>query len=196
MKKVILLIPFILLIFSCSNNDKVVASLVKDKVETMSGHEVIRDLLIENDGDVEQLARIFKCSVPTINRVLGKETYLTDSALSEFRNLLVGVKVSGNDTFKENDPYYDSWIRSFRYWLNEYVYWGSGLIILLIIIGLSTGDSLYDGDLGFGVYIFYFLISVFVGGYLKTWILNMIWPYEVPSNLYHEKINPIIETLL
>ena len=132
-------ITFFLIVFfvtiSCSNNDKKVANLVNNKVEIMSGHEIVADLLIENDGNEEQLARIFKCSLPTIQRILNKETYLTENALSEFRNLLVAVKVSGKDTFKENDPYYESWIRSFRYWLNTYVFWVivGGVAVVVIV---------------------------------------------------------------
>ena len=190
MKKIICLLTFVLAIFSCSNNDKEVAELVKDKVETMSGHEIVRDLLIENEGDVEQVARIFKCSVSTINRVKDRETYFTDNALSEFKNFLVAVKVSGKDTYKENDPYYDSWVRSFRYWLNKYVYWAIAGFVLFFIIGFSGGDA------GFAGYIDALIVIVFGGGYLITWLFNWIWRYEQPVNLFIEKINPLFETLL
>jgi hypothetical protein len=191
MKKIIYLIVIALTITSCSNNDKKVASLVKDKVETMSGHEVVRDLLIENDGNEEQLARIFKCSVPTINRIKDKETYLTDNALSEFRNLLVAVKVSGEDIFKENDPYYDSWIRSFKYWLGSIFWIVAAISIFGFVLGLLTANT-EGGAQGIG------LIPLAIYGiiYLITWGLNMVWSYEPPAYLHVEKINTVIETLL
>lgn len=197
MKKIICLLTIVFTCLSCSNNDKEVASLVKDKVETMSGHEVVRDLLIENEGDVEQLSRIFKCSVSTINRVKDKETYLTDNALSEFKNLLVAVKVSGENTFKENDPYYDSWIRSFKYWLNDWIWWAIGLWVLMIILGaiMGAGDNI-EGSSTLGSFVSLPLIVIFGGGYLVTWIGNMISSYENPAFLFLEKINPLFETLL
>jgi hypothetical protein len=193
MKKVIFLLTFVPLIISCSNNDKVVANLVEDKVATMSGHEVVRDLLIANDVDVEQLARIFKCSVPTINRVLDKETYLTDNALSEFRNLLVGVKVSGKDTFKENDAYYDSWIRALEYFLiKNFVF----LVILGGVVAVSFNwffiPKDFYGFLSLSAIPYFFILII----YLFSWILNLMWSYEQPVNLYIEKIDTIIETLL
>ena len=191
MKKIIYLIAIVLTSISCSNNDKKVAELVKDKIEIMSGHEVVRDLLIENDGDVEQLARIFKCSVNTINRIKDKETYLTENGFAEFKNLLLAVKVSGQDTFKENDPYYNSWIRSFRYWLNS-IFW---IVIVISVFGFILGAvsaNSEGGAQGIGIIplVFYGIV------YLIMWIVNMIWSYEKPVNLYLEKINPIFETLL
>ncbi|MCD8431279.1 hypothetical protein LNJ05_00675 [Tenacibaculum finnmarkense genomovar ulcerans] len=191
MKKIIYLLTIFIICISCSNNDEKVAGLVADKVATMSGHEVVRDLLIKNDGDEEQLARIFKCSISTIKRVKNKETYLTDNSLREFKNLLVAVNVSGEDTFKENDPYYDSWIRSFLYWLNS-IFW---IVLVISIFGLMLGAitaNTEGGAQGLG------LIPLAIYGiiYLLAWILNLIWSYEQPANLFIEKINPILETLL
>lgn len=197
MNKIVSILLLSLLIISCGSNDNEVARLVKDKIATMSGHEVIRDLLIENDGDKEQLARIFKCSVFTINRIKDKETYLTDNALSEFKNFLYAVKVSGKDTFKENDPYYNSWIRSFRYWLNSWIIIAVIVWIGMIILGAVLGSQ--DNEEGAGVLgsvVSLPLIIIFGGGYLITWILNMFWSYEPSINLYSKKLNPIFETLL
>lgn len=189
MKKILSLLTFVFVIFSCTNNDKVLASLVKEKVDTMSGHEVVRDLLIENEGDEEQLARIFKCSVPTIKRIKNKETYLTENALSEFRNLLVGVKVSGKDTFKENDPYYDSNIRSLKYWLNSKFWIVLIITVFYIIIMITYRDNGLEGDGFIPLYLFVIL-------YILVYVLNWVFPYKQPSNLFLEKINPIIETFL
>lgn len=197
MNKTIYLLILVFTILSCSNSDKEVAELMQEKIQSMSGHEVVRDLLIENDNDAEQLARIFKCSVPTILRVKNKETYLTENAVTEFKNLLTAVKVSGEDTFKENDPYYDSWIRSFRYWLNSYVYWAIGALVLMFILGavLGSNDNL-EGSAVLGNVVSVPLIIIFGGGYLLTWILNMIFSYQEPANLFLEQINPLFETLL
>lgn len=176
-------------LLSCSDNDKTIERLTSEKIEKMSSDELVRDLLIENEADYEQLGRIFKCSVSTIKRIEKKESYLTENAQKEFQNLLVNVKIVGKDAFKENDPYYDSWIRSFRYWLNKWVWWAVAGFAIFFLIGFSEGDA------GFGVYIDMFITIVFGGGYLITWVTNMIWSYEIPNYLYSDKLNPIIETL-
>nr|WP_299034655.1 hypothetical protein [uncultured Tenacibaculum sp.] len=176
-------------LLSCSDNDKTIERLTSEKIEKMSSDELVRDLLIENEADYEQLGRIFKCSVSTIKRIEKKESYLTENAQKEFQNLLVNVKIVGKDAFKENDPYYDSWIRSFRYWLNKWVWWAVAGFAIFFLIGSSEGDA------GFGVYIDMFITIVFGGGYLITWVTNMIWSYEIPNYLYSDKLNPIIETL-
>lgn len=190
MKKIICLIALVLASVSCSSNDERVSGMVNDKIETMTGQEIVLDLLIENEGDEEQLARIFKCSVSTINRVKNKETYLTDNATTEFKNFLTAVKVSGKETFKENDPYYDFWIRSFRSWLDG-IFW----IVLTIsifgaILGFITG-SLGNAE---GVGLLPLVLYGFL--YLIIWILGLIWSYENPTNLFLEKINPLFETLM
>lgn len=196
MNKITLLLLAFFVTLSCSNNDKKVSDLINNKVETMSGREIVTDLLIENDGDEVQLARIFNCSVPTIHRILNKETYLTDNALHEFRNLLVAVKVSSDETFKENDPYYESWIRSFRYWLNTYVFWaiGSGIFIALIIFYTLPEILILSIPLEFIIALS--PICFFTIAYIVTWVANMFWPYVPSANLFLEQINPLFETLI
>lgn|GEM_PF-6411174 len=191
-------IAAIFLVASCSNNDGEVEELVQEKVEMMAGHEVVRDLLIENDDDKEQLARIFKCPMATLDRVRNKETYLTENALKEFKNLLVNVKVYGDEAFQENDPYYDSWFRSFKLWLNDYILYG--IIAFLVVMFFGATNFLVEGidsdpDPIFQSIILIILL-IFAGGYLITWLFNIIWPYENPVIIYSEKINPIFETLL
>ena len=195
MNKITLLLLAFFVTLSCSNNDKKVSDLINNKVETMSGREIVTDLLIENDGDEVQLARIFNCSVPTIHRILNKETYLTDNAISEFRNLLVAVKVSGEDTFKENDPFYESWIRSFRYWLDTYVFWAIGAGICIWIILLFTPEILI-GFIPLEIIIVLSPICFFTIAYIVTWLANMFFPYIPPANLFFEQINPLFETLI
>ncbi len=191
MKKIIYLVLILITSVSCSNNDKTVKELTVEKVETMNGHEIIRDLLIENEGDKEQLARIMKCSVPTINRVLNKETYLTENAIKEFRSLLTTVKVNGKSTFIDNDPYYNSWIRSFKHWLKS-IFW---IVLVISIFGFILGAitaNTEGGAQGIGL----IPLGIYAVIYFIIWILGWIWSYEQPANLFIEKINPIFETLM
>lgn len=190
MNKTIYLLILVFTILSCSNSDKEVAELMQEKIQSMSGHEVVRDLLIENDNDAEQLARIFKCSVPTILRVKNKETYLTENANTEFKNLLTAVKVSGDDTFKENDPYYDSWNRSFLHWLGSIFWVVFAITIFSAILGFVTGAFGDAQGVGLLPIILYGII------YFIVWGIGLVMSYDQPANLYLEQINPLFETLL
>jgi hypothetical protein len=63
-----------LIITSCTK-DTGTDSLIEDKLETMSGKEILRELLIKNDNDVNQLARIFECSPSSLKRIVDGETF-------------------------------------------------------------------------------------------------------------------------
>jgi hypothetical protein len=190
MNKTIYLLILVFTSLSCSNNDKEVAELMQEKIQSISGHEVVRDLLIENDNDAEQLARIFNCSVPTILRVKNKETYLTENANTEFKNLLTAVKVSGEDTLKENDPYYDSWNRSFLHWLGSIFWVVIAITIFSFILGAVTGFLGEAQGVGLLPIVLYGII------YLIIWGIGLVMPYDQPANLYLEQINPLFETLV
>jgi hypothetical protein len=60
---------FFLILISCSK-DNDTESLIEDKLDSMSGKEMLRELLIKNDNDVNQLARIFECSPSSLKRIL------------------------------------------------------------------------------------------------------------------------------
>lgn len=190
MKKTVYLLILVFTSLSCSNNDAKISGLVKVQIETMSSSEVVRDLLILNDGDEEQLARIFKSSVPAITRIKNKETYLTDNALHEFKNLLLAVKVSGKDIFAENDPYYNSWHRSFLQWLNSIFWITIAITVFSVILGGVTGFLGDAQGVGLAPIILYAII------YFIIWVIGLLMPYNQPANLYSEQINPLFETLL
>ncbi|AFL85396.1 hypothetical protein Belba_2864 [Belliella baltica DSM 15883] len=165
----------------------------------MTGHETVQELLIENDGDIEQLARIFGCSISTLKRVLNKETFLTVEALSEFKEFLFAVKIDGKNILKENDPRNDYWIIKYKNFLNKYIYWAGGLVILGVLIGASVGSS--GGDYSEGVVPFVGTINLFnivliILSYLFVFGILKIWPYQNPEWLYIENINPIFEVLI
>lgn len=196
-KRLFFVFSIALLISSCSSNDEQLSKLVNDKIETMTGQEVIRDLLIENDGDIEQIARVFGCSVSTINRILDGKTFATETALKEFKDLLKSVKIAGKIALKDRDPYYDSWIRSFRFWLNKYIWKAFFLLILMMVLGACMG---FVGGEEFaavlGTVVSLPLIIIFGGGYLITWIGNILFPYVADISLHAEKLNVVFERLL
>ncbi|ERM80432.1 hypothetical protein P872_21880 [Rhodonellum psychrophilum GCM71 = DSM 17998] len=192
-------IAIILFLFNaCSNKDVERSDLIKGRIEVMTGQEVIQELLIENDTDIEQIARIFNCSVPTLNRVLERKSYLTNNALEEFKQFLVAVKILDDNSFIENDPLHDYWIIKFRSYLDKYVWWAGYLLIFGIVVGAIVGFS--GGDPGeFVIFIGYinlFNLIMFSISYLFAIIVLWIFPYVQPEILYSPEINTVFETLI
>ncbi len=183
-----LLVVFAL--FSCSvdyMNTKI-EPVIKEKVAKLNSNEIVKNLLVKNGNDYEQLGRIFKCSVNTLKRVEKKETHFTPKALKEFRSFLCYVEMAGeNDyknVFKESDPYYDAWWRTFKYNLDNYFWW----LLIMTAIYVFFSKALF---------IFNIVLDVIIigGGYLLIWICNMLYPYNAPTYLFDEKINSVIELL-
>lgn len=135
---------FFLILTSCSK-DNGTESLIEDKLESMSGKEILRELLIKNDNDVNQLARIFDCSPSSLKRILeGKETIATPNALIEFKNVLHQVLVTKEKTLDQLDPYKQSWLFKIKFFFkNNYI---SFIIVFVfaIIIGVTGGGKLSD----------------------------------------------------
>lgn len=129
---------------SCSK-DNGTESLIEDKLESMSGKEILRELLIKNDNNVNQLARIFDCSPSSLRRILeGKETIATPNAIIEFKNVLHQVLVTKEKTLDQLDPYKQTWLFKIKFFFkNNYI---SFIIVFVfaIIIGVTGGGKLSD----------------------------------------------------
>jgi len=191
MKHYISALVIILLLSSCESIEREdISQLIISKIDSMSGKEVIEELLIENGGDWEQIARIFNCSLPTLKRIKSEESYLADQALGEMKNFLKSVKITGQRVFKDNDPFYASVGRSFKLTLNKWVWWAIGPFILFIILGLV------DEELRFFNFFALILLLLFFCGYSFTYLNNIFNPFIRPEFLDVEKLNPIFETLI
>lgn len=120
------------ILFSCSKENKT-ESLIEEKLETMSGKEMLRELLIKNDNDVDQLARIFDCSSSSLKRILSGETHNTADAKNQFKNVLNQTLVTKETTLDELDPKYQPWKSKCKH-LIERNYLKIGLTVLTIIL--------------------------------------------------------------
>lgn len=147
----LLITLFFLILTSCSK-ENVTESLIEDKLETMSGKEMLRELLIKNDNDINQLARIFECSPSSLKRILESETFATSEAENQFKNVLNQTLITKDKTLDELDPKYKPLKFKIKR-LIEQNYIKIGLICLgLIIIGFIFPSTSTDKTaLGFGI---------------------------------------------
>lgn len=190
MSRIIFVVLIAFTFISCSGDKEKISQNIRDKVHGLTDSELVNELIIKTDGDKEQIARVLECSIYTIDRIKEKKTFLTENARVEFENILFDIEFNGTETLIEKDPYYDSWFRSFRHWLNKYKWWALAAFLLFFLITFSGGDP------GITIFIDSIISIVFLGGYLITWIGNLICPYENPSFLFIEKINHLFEVLI
>lgn len=136
---------------SCSK-DNGTESLIEDKLASMSDKEILRELLIKNDNDVNQLARIFDCSPSSLKRIIEGETFATPEAERQFKNILNQTLITKDKTLDELDPKYKPLKFKIKR-LIEQNYFKIGLICFgLIIIGLIFPSTSTDKiALGFGI---------------------------------------------
>jgi hypothetical protein len=168
---------FFLILTSCSKNNGT-ESLIEDKLESMSGKEMLRELLIKNDNDVNQLARIFDCSPSSLRRILeGKETIATPNAKIDFKNTLHQVLVTKEKTLDQLDPYKQSWLFKIKFFFrNNYIPFIL-VLVFAIIIGVCGGGGLSDR-----IFLIWF-ICLFI--YLT--VISIIWFKGEPIKLDKSK---------
>lgn len=190
-----------LIMLSC-NNDVPKEDLVIEQINSMNGKELVRELLIENDKDYEQLSRIFKCSPDSLRRIQAGDTLPTANAKIELKKLLKSVKVIGNEAFQEVDPKY----KTAGYRLINFTRLKISIIIIAIIsfalwvwapfnAGPFNGGILFiiGGILTF--LLFYFLLIPGIG-YLIYWIESIFSSKLDIIDNYHNTLDPIWEKIL
>lgn len=179
---------FFLILTSCSK-DNGTESLIEDKLESMSGKEMLRELLIKNDNDVNQLARIFECSPSSLKRILNGETITTKTASDELKNILNQTLISKEKTLDELDPLKQSWAYKLLNFFNKYFLW---FIIFLLILGFFV---LLDLDETGYKYLYFLLVLLLIIAYLVACI--SIWYKGEPKIIdnFKNTFDPIWEQL-
>lgn len=103
-----ILLPFsLMLIISCSDEVEESKKVLRIEytIDTMNSQQLLNLSLILNDFDIEQLSRVYGCSIYTIERIIKGETMLTNDAKLKIKNILTSV-LNGkkfNDFDDEND---------------------------------------------------------------------------------------------
>lgn len=166
-------ITIIFLIFSSCSNDSGTQLLIADKLETMYGKEMIRDLLIKNDNNIDQLSRIFECSPSSLSRIMHGETIATDEAEHQFKNVLTVTLITKEKTLDDLDPKYQSWRAKLEHLIESNYILLAIIIFVIIVVGFlcpSTDDGIFWGPtksyplvgVGIGLLIFVLLIYFIV----------------------------------
>lgn len=159
----------------------------------MSGKEMLRELLIKNDNDVNQLARIFECSPSSLKRILNGETITTSTASDELRNILNQTLISKEKTFDELDPLKQSWSFKTKFFIENYYVW---LIIMLCIIFLLISTELVENDF-FSTITITFAIIVLLSIIIYIFVTLFIWFKDEPEIIdnFKNTLDPIWEKL-
>lgn len=183
---------FFLILISCSK-DNDTESLIEDKLDSMSGKEMLRELLIKNDNDVNQLARIFECSPSSLKRILNGETITTKIASDELRNILNQTLISKEKTFDELDPLKQSWSYQTKFFIENYYVW---LIIMLCIVFLLISTELVENDF-FSTITITFAIIVLLSIIIYIFVTLFIWFKDEPEIIdnFKNTLDPIWEKL-
>ncbi|WP_433835652.1 hypothetical protein [Flavobacterium anhuiense] len=194
-KKIYLLLFTILsclISISCSK-DNGTDSLIEEKLDSMTGKEIIRELLIKNDNDINQLARIFDCSPSSLIRILNGETINTPEAEKQFKNVLNQTLIAKEKTLDEIDPSKQSWIFKSRFFIENHYIW---LIIMLCIIFLLVSIELVEINF-FSIIAIAFSIAILLA--ILIYIIDMafIWFTDPPLlvDKFKNTYDPIWEIL-
>jgi len=183
-----LLTAMLFLILTSCSKDNGTGSLIEDKLESMSGKEMLRELLIKNDNDVNQLARIFECSPSSLRRIVeGKETIATPNAIIEFKNILHQVLVTKEKNLDELDPYNQTWYKKIFFFLKNRI--GTIAICYLIVFIIFIFFDLPD----IALRIFFYSLYIIIICFLITFIANFFADKIITVDNFKHNIDTIWE---
>jgi len=175
-----------LISISCSK-DNGTDSLIEEKLDSMSEKEMLRELLIKNDNDINQLARIFECSPSTLKRILSGKTISTVNGKSQFKNILNQTLITQDQTFDQLDPLNQSWHKkSFLFIKNKI---GTIAIFYLVIFIISIFIDLSDIILRIFLYSL-FIIIIYI---LFQYIANLFASEIIITDEFKYTLDPIWE---
>jgi hypothetical protein len=180
------------MLVSCSKENKT-ESLIEEKLETMSGKEMLRELLIKNDNDIYQLARIFECSPSSLKRILEGETFATTEAEKQFKNALNQTLITKEKTLNELDPLKQSWSYSIKFFIENHYVW---LIVMLCIVFFLVASESVDSAFFSGLAITFSIIIV-LSIVIYVFIILLIWFKDEPVIIdnFKNTFDPIWEQL-
>ncbi len=178
---------FLLILASCSK-DNGTESLIEDKLETMSGKEMLRELLIKNDNDIDQLARIFECSPSSLKRIVEGETFATPEAEKQFKNILNQTLISKEKSLDELDLNRDTWSYKIKHFFDKYYLWFIGLFVIGILMNIG-GEK--DGQTGCGCITSFLFVCLIIYLVIFFWFTDETLAFDKFKNTY----DPIWEIL-
>lgn len=177
---------FFIILTSCSK-DNGTEPLIEEKLETMSGKEMLNDLLLKNDNDIRQLARIFECSPSTLKRIKSGETIPTSNGVNQFKNILNQSLINKDYTLDELDPSNQTWHKKMFFFFKNKI--GTIAICYLIFFIISIFFNLSDIALRIFLYSLYIIIICSVVVCIANFFTNEI----ITADNFKYNIDPIWE---
>ncbi|MDD4822470.1 MAG: hypothetical protein PHI48_07925 [Bacteroidales bacterium] len=198
----VLILTSILVLSSCSKLSEEqkgkLEGIVSRTVVKYQINDAINEIIIINDGDSAQIARILSCSPSTLKRLAGGITYPTPTFDKEIREVLRIAKLDGASKLQSLDPT-DCWYKQFRRYLLD------NLVLLLIIsvcLGFFGGWVTSRSNNGKGGCLLF--ATNFIPAFLVLYIYPVYafieWVYgwsstEVATDAFTNVINPALEIL-
>ena len=185
-----LIIPFLFfLLTSCSSelNNQNRTELHNEKLELLTVDEMIREILITNNGNYNQLACILNCSPSTLKRIKENETLATQSAKNEIRKLytiLITEEINVNNLKADCITY--KWYDHVKSFMSNRYFW---ITLLLLTVFRSKVLSLIGGEKFDGWFGVLFVFAIFI--YILVWILNLFGGEPDFLNIEDDFINTI-----
>lgn len=186
-----LLIPLLFLICTSCSKDNGTESLIESKLERMSGKEMLVELLIKNDNDVNQLARIFECSPSSLKRIVEGETIPTTEAKNQFKNALNQTLITKEKSLDELDPYKQTWLFKIKFLYTDNYIIFVVVLIFAIIISVCSDESA-DINFNFIIWVIWFICLI-----IFLIVISLIWFKGEPIVIdnFKNTIDPIWELL-
>ena len=172
---------------SCSK-DNGTESLIEDKLEAMSGKEMLRELLIKNDNDIDQLARIFECSPNSLRRIVEGETFATPEAEKQFKYILNQTLISKEKSLDDLDLYRDTWSYKIKHFFDKHYPWFIGLFVVGVLTIFSNDK---EGESGCSCIFGFLFVCVVI--YLIVYFCNSDEPFTIDK--FKNTYDPIWEIL-
>ncbi len=160
--------------------------------------DAINEIIIINDGDSLQIARILNCSPSTLKRLASGVTYPTPTFNKEIREVLRIAKLEGASKLQSLDPQ-DCWYKQFRRYL---LYNIVLLLIISVCLGFFGGWVTSRSNNGKGGCLLF--ATNFIPAFLVLYIYPIYafieWVYgwsstEVATDAFTNVINPTLEIL-
>lgn len=168
LKLTIALLLISVMVTGCSDNkNENLETLLKDKANTLTAQEKVKELLIMTEGNYTQLACILNASPSTLKRLYQGETFATPKAekeISKHYNYFL-VERNSIENFKANCISY-AWYHHVKNFMSTWWFWVLVVIFLFFMFIIIADITDYE----FGC--MPFILAFFPTVYVIIWIIN------------------------
>lgn len=171
----LLFVLCVALFASCGGGDtEKKRELVEKQAVSLRIPEVIDQLLVITEGDAEPIVRALGCSASTLTRLQKGESYPTQNAELELRELLLDAQLGDGLRTIERRDVNQGWFDRFCSAVNNFFFsWIGVLILVVALLGAAWGA---------GVLAFWIIVGevgLLILANLLAWLLG--WIFSKPE---------------